>query len=175
MDTAKYSMSYEEEETEALIESALEDSKMMASSVKKSREKNDGDEEDEGEEVQFIQRQSTKSKAGSFSASQIRKQLTKKKKLEKLKTSIKSAINEENEEGGSEYSRAFTLIASALRQRVGNDDDISPALVSVKNVTNIDDTQARDQMETKKTLAQNILKESQLFKSTEIAEDLLAD
>ena len=56
MDTAKYSMSYEEEETEALIESALEDSKMMASSVKKSREKNDGEAEDEGEELPLIAR-----------------------------------------------------------------------------------------------------------------------
>ena len=64
--------------------------------------------------------------------------------MEKLKTSIKAAINEEPDEGGSEYSRAFTLVASALRQRVANDGDISPALVSVKNVTNIDDTQGRD-------------------------------
>ena len=56
MDTAKYSMSYEEEETEALIESAIEDSKMIGSTAKKSREKNDGDEEDEGEEVQMIAR-----------------------------------------------------------------------------------------------------------------------
>ena len=46
MDTAKYSMSYEEEETEALIESAIEDSKMMGSSVRKSREKNEEDDKD---------------------------------------------------------------------------------------------------------------------------------
>ena len=73
--------------------------------------------------------------------------------MEKLKTSIKSAINEEHDEGGSEYSRAFTLIASALRSKAANDGDISPALVSVKNVTNVDDTPARDKMETKRTLA----------------------
>ena len=43
MDTAKYSMSYEEEETEALIESVLEDSNMINSSVKKTVEKEEED------------------------------------------------------------------------------------------------------------------------------------
>ena len=57
MDTAKYSMNYEEEDTEALIESDIADSKVM-SSVKKSREPNEADDKevkdeiDDGEEFQ---------------------------------------------------------------------------------------------------------------------------
>ena len=46
MDTAKYSMNYEEEDTEALIESDIADSKIMGSSVKKSREPNEADDKD---------------------------------------------------------------------------------------------------------------------------------
>ena len=56
MDTAKYSMNYEEEDTEALIESDIADSTIMGSSVKKSREPNEADDKevkddiDDGEE-----------------------------------------------------------------------------------------------------------------------------
>ena len=46
MDTAKYSMNYEEEDTEALIESDIAESKIMGSSVKKGREPNEADEKD---------------------------------------------------------------------------------------------------------------------------------